>query len=445
MNYRPQIHDYIQNHKKEIAETLKQLVEIPSVIGKAEKNAPFGRNCADVLKLTEELYSNNGFETELDQNSGYLLAYYGKGEKSLGLFAHADVVPVDDEWVFTNPFKPLEKDGFIIGRGVTDDKAAVVISLYCAKILKELNIPFNSRLVMFTGANEESGMDDIRAYVKSHKAPDFSLVCDAAFPLFRGDKGILHFMATSNKKMEEVTDFYGGQAYNIVLGKASAVIGGKTVTANGMSRHAALPEGSVNAGYLLSKRLADDNTLCESDRKQMKFISSLLEKYYGEIFGLEDDDAVFGKLTVINGIVKMTDGKIGLSFDMRYGMSADVENARTKIKEFFNKNNWSVEFFDKGKPFLMPLDDPYLKKCLDTYIKYTGDNNAQPYINAGATYARCLPKAVEIGTSVGGNGTLSGMPQGHGGVHQPDECINEEGLLNAIELTMLMLIECDKI
>ena len=67
MNYRSQIHDYIQNHKKEITETLKQLVEIPSVIGKAEKNAPFGRNCADVLKLTEELYSNNGFKT------GYIL------------------------------------------------------------------------------------------------------------------------------------------------------------------------------------------------------------------------------------------------------------------------------------------------------------------------------------------------------------------------------------
>jgi acetylornithine deacetylase/succinyl-diaminopimelate desuccinylase-like protein len=36
------------------------------------------------------------------------------------------------------------------------------------------------------------------------------------------------------------------------------------------------------------------------------------------------------------------------------------------------------------------------------------------------------------------------MPAGHGGVHQPDECISVEGLLNAIELTTLILLECDK-
>ena len=37
------------------------------------------------------------------------------------------------------------------------------------------------------------------------------------------------------------------------------------------------------------------------------------------------------------------------------------------------------------------------------------------------------------------------MPAGHGGVHQPDECISVEGLLNAIELTTYMLLKCDEI
>lgn len=103
-------------------------------------------------------------------------------EKTLGLFAHADVVEVSDDWVHTAPFEPLEKEGYLIGRGVLNDKSAVVISLYCAKILKELNIPFNSKLVMFTGSNEETGMEDVENYVKTHAAPDFSLACDTAFP-----------------------------------------------------------------------------------------------------------------------------------------------------------------------------------------------------------------------------------------------------------------------
>lgn len=41
-------------------------------------------------------------------------------------------------------------------------------------------------------------------------------------------------------------------------------------------------------------------------------------------------------------------------------------------------------------------------------------------------------------------GTPNGLTQGHGGAHQPDECISIDGMLEALELTMLMLLECDK-
>ena len=154
LNYKEQIHNYIISNRNDIVSNLKELVRIPSVRGEAEPDAPFGRACADVLEYTEKLFRENGFKTELDKNGGYLLSYYGSGTKSLGLFAHADVVPVGDDWTITKPFEPVEKEGFLIGRGVLDDKSAVVISLYCAKMLKELDVPFNSRLVCFTGANE---------------------------------------------------------------------------------------------------------------------------------------------------------------------------------------------------------------------------------------------------------------------------------------------------
>ena len=117
MQYKVQIHNYVQNHKDEIVETLKELIKIPSVRSEVEENAPFGKECARLLRLIEQLYKDNGFETELDSNGGYLLSYYGKGEKTLGIFAHADVVPGGNDWALTAPFEPLEQDGFIIGRG----------------------------------------------------------------------------------------------------------------------------------------------------------------------------------------------------------------------------------------------------------------------------------------------------------------------------------------
>lgn len=55
-----------------------------------------------------------------------MLSYYGEGEKSIGLFSHADAVNVSDDWLFTEPFNMIEKDCFLIGRGVSDDKAAKV-------------------------------------------------------------------------------------------------------------------------------------------------------------------------------------------------------------------------------------------------------------------------------------------------------------------------------
>ena len=46
MQYKEQIHNYVQSHKEEIVETLKELIKIPSVRGTASENAPFGAECA---------------------------------------------------------------------------------------------------------------------------------------------------------------------------------------------------------------------------------------------------------------------------------------------------------------------------------------------------------------------------------------------------------------
>lgn len=444
MGFEEQIHDYIRRHREEITHMLKELVKIPSVRGQAEENAPFGKECARALEFAQKLYVSNGFATELDVGGGYLLSFFGEGEKSLGLFAHADVVPAGDDWILTAPFEPIEKDGFIIGRGVVDDKSAVVASLFCAKMLKELNLPFESRLVCFTGANEESGMRDIQNYVRAHKAPDFSLVCDTAFPLYRGDKGILRFTATQDAPMKDVTDFSGGVAFNVILGEARAEIGKQSFIEKGVSRHSALPEGSLNAACVLAKKLSQSNILSEYDRKQTAFIATVLEKYYGEVFGIEQTDGDFGRLTVTNGIASMSEGRITLCFDMRYGASLNIEEAKAGVGSFFEKNGWTVAYVLESAPFILPDDDPYIAACMNVYKRFTGKADARSFVNAGGTYAGYLPRAAEIGTSYGCGKRALELPQGHGGVHQPDECIGIDGLLNAIELTMLMLLECDR-
>ncbi len=135
-------------------------------------------------------------------------------------------------------------------------------------MLKELNIPFNSKLVVFTGANEENGMADIKNYVSKNTPPNFAPVTDCAFQFYRGDKGILQFEAISDTTFKEIEDFSGGKDINITFGKATPKINGNEITETGMSCHGTLPEGSVNAGYLLAKKLCDENLLCKEDMEQ---------------------------------------------------------------------------------------------------------------------------------------------------------------------------------
>ena len=439
MRYEEEIHNYVQSHKDEIINMLKELVKIPSIQSESEEGAPFGRACAEVLEYVKSCWQNNGFDTELHQDGGYLLSYYGEGEKSIGLFSHADVVSVSDDWIFTKPFDISEKDGFLIGRGVSDDKGAIVISLYCAKMLKELNIPFNSRLVVFTGANEETGMRDIKNYVKENTPPDFSLVTDCAFPIYRGDKGILQFEAMSNTPFKEIEDFSGGKDINITLGKATAKINGNKITETGVSCHGALPEGSVNAGYLLAKKLCDENLLCKEDAEQMKLIKLLLEKYYGRAFGIDGEDKVFGKLTCTNGIIRTENGRPALTFDIRYGIDTDYENIKNKISEFFGQNGWTIRIVSEKRPYIISEDNVYLRKCLKAYKEFCKTDDAPTYINAGATYAGELPFAIETGNAFYA-GKPDGMLEGHGNAHQPDECINAEGFIEAAEVIVHMLL-----
>ena len=445
MKYQEQIHNYVQSHKEEILNDLKTIAKIPSVVSERDGEFPYGKNCHLVLECVKKLYEREGAKSQIDKEGGYMLSTFGNGKKSLGLFAHADVVPAYDDWTVTNPFEPIEKDGFLFGRGVSDDKCAVITSIYCIKAIKELGIPFDSSLVCFTGSCEETGMEDIDNYAKKNTAPDFSLVLDSGFPLFRGDKGIFRYTATSNTPMETVSDFCGGTAFNIILGEASCTVNGKKYVGKGISQHGAHPQGSLNAGYVLANKLLTLDDVSENDKKQLKLISAILEKYYGEIYGIQNKDPDFGDLTVTTGIISQKNGKITLSFDLRHGMDAKIEWIKSHLKDFFDKNNWTLEYYDEAAPFANPIDSPYVQACINTYIDFTGDKNAKPGISAGGTYARHIPNASEIGTSLDYDFSKLNLQEGHGSCHQPDECISIKGYLDAVELTIQMVLAMDDV
>ena len=81
---------------------------------------------------------------------------------------------------------------------------------------------------------------------------------------------------------------------------------------------------------------------------------------------------------------------------------------------------------------------------MDAWQEVTGDLENKPYLSLGGTYSRFLKNAVSIGTHIKKTSPLD-MPSGHGDVHQPDEAIDIDGLLDGIEILSHIIIKVDNI
>ena len=450
------IHKYIEENKELILKDYFDLLKILSISDTEEaKNA---------LLFIKSLYEKNGFKCELYDD--YLLSHFKNSEKSIGLFAHADVVPVDEGWTITKPFEPKIVNGELFARGSLDDKSAVIISLYALKAIKELCIPFNSSVVCFTGANEETSMQDIQSYVKAHTPPDFSLVLDAAFPVYYGDKGMLWLLLTfNNSEFEDLINLNGGNAYNIILGEATAkvkysdslykeLLENEKITVNksdnlieiyakGISSHGAMPYGSINAGGIILEALCSAKSFSQKDKKQLALPLKLLTTYDGEALSIKSEDKIFKDTTATNGILKIEDGKLKLSLDIRYGNTFTPETLISNLQSTFEKENISFEIVKNGAPHYTSLNNKYINACMKAYKDHTGRENDEPRINAGGTYLRFLSNCIETGTTT--KFCHCSLPQGHGNAHQRDEHINIEGFFEALKIIIKMLIECDKV
>ena len=139
-----------------IKESLKKLIQIPSVEAKPLPNMPFGKDVADALNFTLDLAKSLGFETKnYDNYIGEVI--WGEGEE-MAILTHLDVVPVgkESDWIYP-PFSGEEVDGKIYGRGTMDDKGPAIVCLYCMKALKDEGFVPNKKIKLIFGCNEESG------------------------------------------------------------------------------------------------------------------------------------------------------------------------------------------------------------------------------------------------------------------------------------------------
>ena len=147
----------------------------------------------EVSELSKTLLLNNGFNDEnlkvvgpTDTSKGLYAVYKGKSStKPVIVMAHIDVVPaVKDAWD-TNPFQLVEIDGFLHGRGASDNKGGAAALLTTFIRLKEEGFTPKNDIIMLLTGDEETGMNSIRYF-----RDNFESVRQAPFA-FNSDGGYI--------------------------------------------------------------------------------------------------------------------------------------------------------------------------------------------------------------------------------------------------------------
>ena len=131
---------FIKANREQLLKDIAALVAVDSVEAAPAEGAPYGPGVRAALNKALELAEGMGLATHnCEGYIGYAELPGDDPDKYLATICHVDVVPAGNGWD-GDPFTMREQEGWIIGRGVMDDKGPMVVTLYALKFLKELGV-----------------------------------------------------------------------------------------------------------------------------------------------------------------------------------------------------------------------------------------------------------------------------------------------------------------
>ncbi len=458
MNYsaiEARIDSFIAENRDQLFRDLKTLIDIDSVESAPLPGAPYGAGIRKALDAALEIAARLGLKTgECDGYMGYA-DVEGQSERQLATIAHLDVVPAGNGWD-SDPFGMIEREGWVIGRGVIDDKGPAVLTLYLAKFFREYcqatgeTLPYTLRILL--GCSEETGMTDIDYYLERNPMPAFCFTPDANFPVGYGEKGGFGGLFVSRPLQGNLMDFQGGVAGNVVPDRATAVVKTEkqltdteqvkverqgdcvSITGYGIGGHASMPQGTVNAIGLVVDYLLDNGLCSPEENKYLNMLRVLHSCTDGSSFGIDCVDEVFDPLTCIGGVIRMEDGVLSQSIDVRFPTAITGDELIAKSKALAATGDAEFTPSRVNRPFYIKPDSPAILALLDTYNQVTGQNKA-PFTMGGGTYARHFDNAVSFGPE----DDIIPLPEWVGTMHGANEGANMEFMLQALKIYILSM------
>ncbi len=466
MIWKEKIDRYMEAHRQEMIEDIRELCRIDSEKMPEEDDMPFGPGAAECLDAALDMAEGYGFAT--CDYDGYVgcVDFSEELPKGLDILAHLDVVPAGEGWTVTEPFEPVEKDGKLYGRGTADDKGPAVAALYGMRAVRELGIPLKKNVRLILGTDEECGSSDIRHYYSMEKEAPMTFSPDASYPLVNVEKGRLPGHVTARFAASDgspaLIRVEAGTKENVVPGRAKAVLFGMesealkeavaevtaqtgvcfdmtrdgertTVNAVGKGAHASTPEDGNNAITALLTLLARLPFAPCPQVEAVKAAATVFPhgKVHGEALGVDMEDAVSGRMTLSLAMLTIDAESFDAVFDARVPVCGTKENvleaARTSLKAVGLK----LENDSMTPPHHVAGDSVFVRTLLDAYEAYTGEKG-KCMAMGGGTYVHDLKNGVAFGAS---------MPGVDNRMHGPDEFANIYDLVTSAKIFALAIVK----
>lgn len=175
-----------EKDQMEARRLLEQLIRIRTVKGEGQVPAMIeairshlvaaGFSSDDILAVPVEI--------DGEQTAGLLVRYRParpSGQKPVALLAHMDVVGVVPESWSTDPFQPVEKDGYLYGRGSADNKNGVALLVSSFARLRRAGWAPDRELILALSGDEETGMLTTKALARHPwvSSAEYALNADA--------------------------------------------------------------------------------------------------------------------------------------------------------------------------------------------------------------------------------------------------------------------------
>lgn len=199
-----EIKEAVEQNFRESVDFLKESMRFPSVSGEGEEGVQnFFREGfsfmgdaklvplpADIKKDPEYTFG----EKDLDYSKRHNLVLEcpsSGGGRSLIINSHCDVVPAK-QWA--EAFSPVEKDGFLYGRGACDAKGQVAVIYLALRVLKQLGVKLKGKLTAQVVIEEEVGGNGALALIRQGYKADGAVVLEpSGLKIYPANRGAVWF------------------------------------------------------------------------------------------------------------------------------------------------------------------------------------------------------------------------------------------------------------